>query len=44
MQGIYQRKFGEHYEVIKQFRESVCATENKNQIIAYLLAEDPYKP
>lgn len=37
MDEIYQRKFGNHYQKIKQFKAEVCTEENKNDIVAYLL-------
>ena len=44
MSAIYKRKFGNHYEDIKAFRELITDKEYRSQAIAYLMAEDPYKP
>jgi len=44
MNAIYERKFGEHYQDIKAFRELITDKEYRSQAIAYLMAEDPYQP
>ena len=44
MSMIYERKFGERYNDIKAFRELIKDKEYRSQAIAYLMAEDPYKP
>lgn len=41
--ALYKRKFGDSYNEIKNFRTRLQAMENKHEIIAYLLADDPYK-
>lgn len=44
MSALYQRKFGDHYEEIKAFRKLIEDKTYRSSAIAYLLAEDPYKP
>jgi len=44
LSSMYQRKFGDHYEKIKSFRELVNQMDSKSEVIAYLLADDPYQP
>jgi len=44
MSAIYKKKFGEHYKDIKEFRELIINKKFRSQVIAYLIAEDPYKP
>ena len=44
MAALYQRKFGEHYKDIQAFRKLITDKHFKSQVIAYLMAEDPYKP
>ena len=44
LSALYQRKFGDNYQQIKDFRELLDQTGFKSQAIAYLMAEDPYKP
>ena len=44
LSALYQRKFGDKYQQIKAFRELLDKTNFKSQAIAYLMAEDPYKP
>jgi len=44
MSAIYKRKFGTHYGEIKAFRELINDKEYRSQAIAYLMAENPYKP
>ncbi|MCW5211638.1 zf-TFIIB domain-containing protein [Desulfobulbus sp. TB] len=40
---LYEKKFGENYEKIKIFKEMIDKMERKSEVIAYLIAEDPYK-
>ncbi len=40
---LYERKFGENYEKIKEFKTMVDDMENKSEVIAYLISDDPYK-
>jgi len=40
--ALYKRKFGEHYDEIKHFRSKLEAIDNKHEVIAYLLSDDPY--
>jgi len=42
--ALYERKFGNSYAVIKEFRNTLNAMESKSEVLAYLMAEDPYKP
>ena len=42
--AMYQREFGDNYQTIKGFRDLVQSLDNKPEVIAYLLAEDPYSP
>lgn len=44
MESLYARRFGEHYEAVKQFRKQLESLDNKHEIIAYLAADDPYRP
>lgn len=41
--GMYKRKFGEHYDEIKAFRASLTDMPEKHEVLAYLMADDPYK-
>lgn len=41
--GMYERKFGEHYASIKEFRTLLESMPVKHEVLAYLMAEDPYK-
>lgn len=41
---LYKNKFGaENYNKLKELREWINSSEHKNEIIAYLTDEDPYK-
>ena len=40
---MYQRKFGDHYEQIKTFRALLDEMQERHEVIAYLMAEDPYR-
>jgi len=42
--AMYQRKFGDSYNDIKAFRASLDQMEDKSEVIAYLIADDPYSP
>jgi Zn-finger nucleic acid-binding protein len=42
MHQLYQRKFGDQYEKIRQFKIMIDGMCNRSEVIAYLLAEDPY--
>lgn len=44
MSELYQRRFGEHYKKLKDFRVALNSMPQKQEAIAYLLADDPYKP
>lgn len=39
---LYVKKFGEHYREIKAFKKTLRKINNPREVIAYLLAEDPY--
>ncbi len=41
---MYKRDFGENYQSIKAFRELIHGLDNRAEIIAFLLSEDPYSP
>lgn len=41
---LYQRKFGDDYPIIKEFREKLHSLDTKSEVLAYLMAEDPYEP
>ena len=41
---LYERRFGDFYADIKAFRAKLDNREDRSEIIAYLLAEDPYTP
>ncbi len=43
LDALYQKKFGDNYQKIKDFRELIDG-ENKSEVIAFLLSDDPYKP
>ena len=40
---MYQKKFGQNYALIKKFREHLSVMNNKSEVMAYLLSDDPYK-
>ena len=42
MEELYQRKFGDQYEKIKTFKNMMDNMQDSSEVIAYLLAEDPY--
>lgn len=44
LSALYQKRFGEKYDEIKAFRDLISDKEYRSAAIAYLLAEDPYKP
>lgn len=44
MEGLYKRRFGEQYAALKAFREVLDSMEDRNEALAYLMAEDPYQP
>jgi len=44
LSAMYQKKFGQHYDQIKSFRALINQMESKSEVIAYLLADDPYLP
>ena len=43
LEGLYDKTFGEHYPAIKAFKAQLDTFDNKAEVIAYLLADDPYK-
>lgn len=43
LEALYDRKFGKHYPAIKEFRAKL-EEMNKSEVLAYLLADDPYEP
>jgi Zn-finger nucleic acid-binding protein len=43
LQAMYERKFGDHYEAIKAFREKLDSMPERHEVIAYLMADDPYR-
>ncbi len=43
LSALYQRKFGDRYDEVKQLRASLLSMENRSEVIAYLLADDPYE-
>ena len=42
MEELYKRRFGEDYQVLKEFREVLSGLEKRSEAIAYLMADDPY--
>ncbi|RBP51010.1 zf-TFIIB domain-containing protein [Arenicella xantha] len=44
LDGLYAKRFGEHYADIKAFRAKIDKMDERSEVIAYLLADDPYKP
>jgi len=44
MSELYQRRFGEHYVAIKAFRAVLEAVDDRSGVLAYLMADDPYRP
>ncbi len=44
MTELYRRRFGEQYATIKEFRAVLQGAEDRNEILAYLMADDPYRP
>ena len=43
LSALYQRKFGGRYEEVKRLRASLESMDKRSEVIAYLLADDPYK-
>lgn len=44
MEELYKRRFGEHYSSLKAFRDVLDSMDDRNEAVAYLMAEDPYRP
>lgn len=44
LDGLYAKRFGKNYAQIKAFRALIDGMELRSEAIAYLLADDPYKP
>ena len=44
MAALYQRKFGDSYEQIREFRKLLDELPEKHEALAYLMSEDPYDP
>lgn len=42
LNDLYIKKFGTHYEEIKIFKKMLDKMKNSREVIAYLLADDPY--
>jgi len=42
--ALYERKFGDDYQLIKDFRAMLNKMESRSEVIAYLIADDPYEP
>lgn len=40
--ALYERRFGDDYQEIKEFRAKLESMNNRSDVIAYLLADDPY--
>ena len=36
---LYARKFGEHYEKVKEFKKVITEMNNRSEVIAYLLSD-----
>ena len=43
LKGLYELRFGENYDLIKSFKKSFNDMRNKSSVIAYLMADDPYR-
>ncbi len=43
LEMLYKNKFGEQYDNIKEFKSLLDTMDNKSEVIAYLISEDPYK-
>ncbi len=41
--ALYEKEFGDHYTDIKAFKKIIDSMNNKSQVIAYLISDDPYK-
>lgn len=44
MAELYQRRFAEHYPAIKEFRALLDSMKDRNEVLAYLMVDDPYRP
>ena len=44
LKELYEERFGDNYERIKSFRKSFNKMPNKSAVMAYLMADDPYRP
>ena len=43
MTAMYEKEFGDNYEAIKTFKALLENMNNKSDVIAYLVSDDPYK-
>jgi Zn-finger nucleic acid-binding protein len=43
LEGLYERRFGEHYAAIKAFREILDQLPERHEVLAYLMSDDPYE-
>jgi len=41
---LYRRKFGDQYQTIREFRETLNQLDSKSEALAYLMSDDPYSP
>ena len=44
IKALYKEKFGENYAALKEFRERLNSMSARSEALAYLMADDPYKP
>ena len=42
--ALYERRFGDDYQLIKDFRAALLKMEDRSEVIAYLISDDPYEP
>lgn len=40
---LYEKEFGQNYDKIKEFRDLVLSMENRSNVIAFLVSDDPFK-
>lgn len=39
LEGLYERRFGEHYEQVKAFKSVLQTMSNRKEVVAYLLSD-----
>lgn len=43
LDALYQEKFGDNYATLKEFRKTLDTMQNRSEVLAFLMADDPYR-